>query len=188
MHLIVVGDEVVDCVRAQGREEEVIGPVVTLGIYCPKNILYMLDAGRIAEFLILGQQYLARDPARRARVSGEFPNRLGVDQEMEAERGGALNNLYSERSIALQVCRAGRFKRDQYVGIEEKTLHRSEGRPSPEDSSPEPTLACNILGWVLGRGTSAIYVLRRRHHDVVTVDGMVVCWGDTEYEVSPFRL
>ena len=135
-------------VRAQGREEKVIGPVVTLGIYCPKNTLHMLDAGRIAEFLILGQQYLARDPARRARVSGEFPNRLGVDQEMEAERGGALNNLYSERSIALQVCRAGRFKRDQYVGIEEKTLHRSEGRPSSV-RTPEPTLR-NILG--SGRG------------------------------------
>ena len=96
MHLVVVGDEVVNRVRAQRREEEVIDPVVALGIYRSKNTLHMLDAGRIAEFLVLGQQYLARDPARRARVSGEFPDRLGVDQKVEAERGGALNYLYSE--------------------------------------------------------------------------------------------
>ena len=98
----------------------------------------MLDAGRIGELLILGQQCLARASAGRVRVGGQFPNRLGVDQKMEAKLGGALNDLYCEWGVALQVRRTGRLKRDQYVGVEEEALHRSGGRPSPGYSLPEP--------------------------------------------------
>ena len=140
MHLVVVGDEVVNRLREQSREEEVIDPVVTLGIYCSKNTLHMFDSGRIPEFLILGQQYLARNPARRVRVSSELTNRLWVDQKMEPKRRGALNNLYGERSVALQVRQTGRLQRDQYVGVEEEPLHRAEGRPSSNYSLPEPDL------------------------------------------------
>ena len=66
---------------------------------------------------------------------------------MEAKRGGAPNNLYGERSVALQVCRTGRLKRDQYVGVEEKPLHRSEGRPSSDYSLPGPDLCMQHPFW-----------------------------------------
>ena len=101
VHPVVVGDEVVDRVHAQSGEEEVIDPVVTLGIYCSKNTLHMFDTGRIGELLVTWPTV----PGAQSGAQGS-----GQWRVHESSRGGPEDGSQArrraEQSLRRAECRA----------------------------------------------------------------------------------
>ena len=135
---IVVGDKVVNRIRHESSEKEVIGPIVTLRLHHAKNAFNTFDAGWMSQLLVLVKQYLTGKPTRRVSVRCEFPDCCRVDQEMEAKLGSALHDLHCERSVSLQARWTRRFQGDQYVGVKEKPLHRFPFLPLPRrDGAPQ---------------------------------------------------
>ncbi len=112
MYPIVVGDKVVNRIRHESSEKEVIGPVVALRIHCAKSAFNVFDARWMCELLVFGKQYLTGDPACGVSVCCELPDCCWVDQKMEAELGSPLHDLHCKGSVSLHTRWTGWFQGD----------------------------------------------------------------------------